>query len=140
LKVVKASWADHKEICEVARLSKFSKGFAGGGLRYVETYYEAGWVYIVRLRGKIVGFVCVRHCTREPHTSIYYLGVSVKRKGIGRALLMQALKDSKWKCLELVSEKENEEGFAFYKALGFKKIGEGANSKGVPYWRLEVKR
>lgn len=140
LKIEKAKWADHKDISAVAKLSKFSKGFAGGGLRYIESYYEAGWVYVKRTRGKIVGFVCVRHCTREPHTSIYYLGVSEKRKGIGRALLKAALKDSKWKCLELVSEKENEEGFAFYKKLGFKVIGEGANSKGVPYWRLEVKR
>jgi ribosomal protein S18 acetylase RimI-like enzyme len=139
MKVLQAKWAEHKEISAVAKLSKFSKGFASGGLRYVDQYYEKGWVSTVRLRSKVVGFICVRHCTREPHTSVYYLGVAEKRRGIGSALIQEAMKQSAWKCLELISEKENEEGLAFYKALGFKVIGDGANSQDVPYWRLELR-
>lgn len=140
MKIAKAAWAEHKEISVVARLSPYSKGFASGGLRYVDSYYEKGWVLTARAGRKLLGFVCVRHCVNKPHTSIYYLGVAEKRKGVGTALLMEALKQSKWKCLELISEKENLEGFKFYKALGFKVIGDGANSKGVPYWRLELKK
>lgn len=136
MKIRPALWEEHKAISAIAKLSKFTKGFASGGLRFVDTYYEKGWVLVAEHRGKIVGFVCVRHCTRKPHTSIYYIGVAEKRKGVGKALLMRALKDSPHNALMLISEKENEEGLKFYKHIGFKVVDQGANSAGVPYWRL----
>ncbi len=141
MKIVKAKWEEHDEVVKVAKLSKFSKGFAGGGLRYIDSYYQKGWVLVAKERNKIVGFVCVRHCIRKatPHTSVYYLGAAEKRKGIGTALINAVMAESNWKCIELISEKENEDGFKFYKKLGFKVIGDGANAAGIPYWRLELK-
>lgn len=136
MKISKANWEEHKEICTIARLSPYTKGFASGGLRYVDTYYEKGWVLAAYRGKKITGFVCVRHCVRNPHTSVYYIGVLERRKGLGRALLERVLKDSPHGTIRLISEKENEDGLAFYKRLGFKVEGEGANSAGVPYWKL----
>jgi ribosomal protein S18 acetylase RimI-like enzyme len=138
LKIVKARWEEHAAVTALAKLSKFTKGFASGGLRYVDTYYQKGWVYLAKERGRLLGFCCVRHCVNKPHTSIYYIGVKpeLRGKGIGRALLQAVRKDSRWPTLELISEKENEQGFAAYKALGFNVVGEGANAAGVPYWRL----
>jgi ribosomal protein S18 acetylase RimI-like enzyme len=141
MKIVPAKWEEHDEVAKVAKLSKFSKGFAGGGLRYVEEYYAKGWVLVAKERGKILGFICVRHCVvkSKPHTSVYYLGVAKKRCGIGTRLIDAVMAESKWKCIELISEKENLEGLAFYQTIGFKTIGDGANAAGVPYWRLEKK-
>jgi ribosomal protein S18 acetylase RimI-like enzyme len=140
MKITKAVWADHAEVSALAKLSKFTKGFASGGLRYIDTYYNNGWVYIVRLRGKIAGFCCVRHCVNRPHTSVYYIGVdpAQRGKGIGRALIQAAQKEANFPRLELISEKENEESLKFYKKLGFKIVGDGANSKKIPYWRLNL--
>lgn len=140
MKIVAAKWDEHAEVAKVAKLSKFSKGFASGGLRFVDTYYEKGWVLVAKERSKIVGFICVRHCVQKskPHTSVYYLGAAEKRKGIGTALISAAMKASSWGRIQLISEKENEDGFKFYKKLGFKVVSDGANAAGVPYWRLEL--
>lgn len=161
MKIETAKWVDHGEILKLSALSKFTKGFSGVGMGSVETYYTRGWVSVVRLKGNIVGFLCAHHCVRKPvrkagkelyyakfdglygrvHSSVYYVGTSAPRKGIGSALLQHAKKTSPNELLELISEKENEQGLKFYKALGFKVVGEGANSAGTPYWRLvlEVK-
>lgn len=156
MKITKASWEDHAEILKLSARSKFTKGFSGVGMGSVKDYYDRGWVSIIRQRGAIVGFLCVHHCVRKPvrragkdlyhakfarfydrvHSSVYYVGTSVQRKGVGTALLQHALKTSPNALLELISEKENEQGLAFYKHLGFQVVGEGANSAGVPYWRL----
>jgi len=153
MKIEKAKWSEHKEILKLSALSKFTKGFSGVGMGNVEEYYTRGWVSVVRQKGKIVGFLCVHHCVRKPHkpdiyydkflryyerphTSVYYVGTSVPRKGIGSALLQHAMKTSPNGLLELISEKENVQGLRFYKKLGFKVVGEGQNSAKVPYWRL----
>lgn len=141
MKIVKAKWEEHDQIAAIAKLSKFSKGFASGGLRYIDSYYEKGWVFIAKEGKKILGFVCVRHCVQKskPHTSVYYLGAAEKRKGVGTALINAVMLESSWDCIELISEKENEDGFKFYQKLGFKVIGDGANAAGIPYWRLELR-
>ncbi len=156
MKITKAVWEDHAEILKLSAQSKFTKGFSGVGMGSVKTYYDRGWVSIIRQRGAIVAFLCVHHCVRKPflragkalyytkfaryyhrvHSSVYYVGTSVPRKGLGTALIQHAVKASPNALLELVSEKENEQGLAFYKHLGFQVVGEGSNSAGVPYWRL----
>lgn len=156
MKIEVAKWEDHPEVLRLSARSKFTKGFSGVGMGGVEEYYKRGWVTVVRQRGVIIGFLCVHHCVRKPvrrvgkeiyhakcahfydrvHSSVYYVGTSVPRKGIGKALVLRALKDSPNGLLELISEKENEQGLKFYKALGFQVVGEGENAAGVPYWRL----
>lgn len=158
MKIVKAKWEDHNEVLKLSALSKFTKGFSGVGMGSVEAYYTRGWVSVVQLKGKIVGFLCMHHCVRKPvrragkelyhakferlynrvHSSVYYVGTSIPRKGIGTALIQHAKKTSPNELIELISEKENEQGLKFYKALGFKVVGEGANSAGTPYWRLTL--
>lgn len=152
MKIEVAKWEDHSEVLRLSARSKFTKGFSGVGMGSVKDYYDRGWVTVVRQRGVIVGFLCAHHCVRKPqrkpglykdvkwydrvHSSVYYVGTSVPRKGIGKALVLRALKDSPNGLLELISEKENEQGLKFYKALGFQVVGEGENAAGVPYWRL----
>lgn len=156
MKITKAVWEDHAEILKLSARSKFTKGFSGVGMGSVKDYYDRGWVSVIKQRGTIVGFLCVHHCVRKPvrrankalyhekfarlydcvHSSVYYIGTSLLRKGIGTALIQHALKTAPNVCLELISEKENEQGLAFYKRLGFQVVGEGSNSAGVPYWRL----
>jgi ribosomal protein S18 acetylase RimI-like enzyme len=156
MKLVTAKWEQHSDVLKLSARSKFTKGFSGVGMGSVEEYYKRGWVTLVMQKGEVVGFLCVHHCVRKPvrkqgkelyyarhtsmydrvHSSVYYVGTSVPRQGIGGALIQHAMKTSPNKLLELISEKENEQGLKFYKALGFKVVGEGANSAGTPYWRL----
>lgn len=160
MKIVKAVWAQHKEILKLSALSKFTKGFSGVGMGSVEDYYTRGWVSVMLEKGEVIGFLCMHHCVRKPvrkqgkelyytkfsalygrvHSSVYYVGTSYPRNGVGTALLRHAMKTSPNELLELISEKENEQGLKFYKALGFKVVGEGANSGGVPYWRLMLEK
>lgn len=136
MKIRKAKWEEHKRVCEVARLSKFTKGFASGGLRFVDSYYQRGEVLVAEAHGRLLGFACVRHCVRRPYTSVYYIGATENGRGVGRALLRQVLKESPHTCIQLISEKENKQGLGFYRHIGFTIQGEGANRAGVPYWRL----
>lgn len=136
MRVVKASWEDHKEICALARLSPFSKGFVD--VRFVQEYYQKGWILVTRTRGAVSGFICVRHLVRKAYSSVYYMGVATKRSGVGSVLLSEVGEQSPWRCVKLISEKANVEGLAFYKALGFYVEGEGANKQGEPFWRLTL--
>lgn len=135
MKVIPATWEQHKEIAALCKLSPYSKGFLD--MYYIQEYYQKRDVLITLQRSKITGFIAVRHCKLRPYTSVYYMGVTVKRTGIGRALIEKVQSLSPWKILRLISEKANNEGLKFYKSLGFKVLGESTNKQGEPYWILE---
>jgi ribosomal protein S18 acetylase RimI-like enzyme len=135
VRVRKALWAEHKAICQLAKLSPFSRTFLD--IRFIQEYYVKGEVLVAEDRGKLVGFICVRHCVRKPHTSVYDMGVAVPRQGVGAKLLEAVEKASPWKRIRLISEKANSNAGKFYTAMGFKVTGAGENKQGEPYWILE---
>ena len=130
MKIETAAWEDHAEISQLAKKSKYTKGFVSGGLRFVDTYYARNFVLKATHRGKIVGFVCVYHCSRKKHSSIYYISTDGTLPGTGRALLKAALKQSPHTTLRLIVEAENEKAIGFYKHLGFTIESTGANKHG----------
>lgn len=131
---------DHKAICKLARLSPYSKGFCD--VRFIQEYYKEGWIGVVRMgvlapsEGLIVGFICLRHCKRKPHTSVYYMGVHPghQRKGLASLLLNWAILTSPHHLVELNSEMENVSGRRLYEKLGFVVYDTGANKHGVKHY------
>ena len=118
---------EDKLVCKVAKqCGKFARDFASIMFirQGIDKLYERHAVLGAWLGGELVGFCCAPHLVRKPHTSIYYMGVLEQHRqtGAGKALVLEALKRSPHKRLELVCEEGNEAGLAFYKALGFKPV------------------
>lgn len=131
---------DHDGICEVAKKNKYTKG-ATSPHYLSESAYTKGWVGIVKTkRGRIVGFTCVRHLSRDTYTSLYYIGVDpeFQGKGIGHALVNWVMITSPHDRIRLICEKANEDSVAWYHRRGFEVVEDGANKAGEEYWRFEL--
>lgn len=114
-----ATWEDHKPILKLSKQSPYTKTL--GDVRYIQEYYAKGWMLKAEQRGEIVAFACIRHCLRNPYTTIYYLGVteSCRGKGVGRRLEMEIENNSPHEEIRLGIEEDNKQGQAFWIALGF---------------------
>lgn len=125
---------------ELAKLDKHTKG-ANSPMNINPTSIEKGWVILAESGGQAVGFMVVRHCTRNPWTSLYYIGVhpDYRGKGYGEELVWWLINDSPHRRIRLVCEVENEASNLFYKAMGFELQGQsttkGGNVNNV--WILE---
>lgn len=113
---------DHKGITKLSKSSPFTKGF--GDIRFIQEYYTKGWVFKCNRLGVLAGFLILRHCTRQPWTTIYYAGVDpgCRRKGIGVSLLDYVEKTTPHSQIRLGVEEINKEGILFWKANGFEEL------------------
>ncbi|EIA19836.1 GNAT family N-acetyltransferase [Listeria fleischmannii] len=90
-------------------------------------------VLVMENSGDILGFVGIF----EPEHFIHHLYVNqnARGSGVGRELLLAALKTSK-ATFSLKCVAENEKALLFYKKMGFKKVSEGFSEDGR-YFVLE---
>lgn len=142
-RIRKATEADHKELCRISRTHP-----AGSGFSHImfssPLAYERGWIRLLYgedtnvkdSKPVILGFTCVRHKVREPKTMLYYIVVdaTIRRQGLGQALLDDVFATSPHKCVELSCLKNNTEAMAFYTKNNFIARGESLKGKG---WHLE---
>lgn len=134
-----ANISDHKSIYYVASRSKYTRGFSNR-IYSGPKMYARGWIGVYRNSvKKTVGFVCLRHGTRNGWTTIYDLGVlpEYERRGIGSALAQWALNTSPHKRVHLNVDRSNERAILFYTALGYRRIGDGVWKSGQQYLTLE---
>lgn len=135
--IMRASPEDHKDILQVAKISKYTKDFSNQVMFSSEAAYEKGWINkaLIDESGPIIGFTCVRHKVREPKTMLYFIGVLPEfgGMGIGRSLLDFAMASSPHKTMELNVMKDNE-ALKFYERLGFRTVGEAMKGEAL---RLE---
>jgi hypothetical protein len=111
---------DHKAILKLARLSPYTKGFQD--VRFIQEYYHQGWIGIAENeQGDMVGFICIRHCVKQPWTTIYYVGSIAK--GAGGQLVEWAWETSPHSVLRCGVDEGNEGGRAFWHAMGFDPLG-----------------
>ena len=129
VRISQATWEDHKGILRVSKQSSYTEPLSE--VRYIQEYYGQGWMLKAVRANEIVGFVCLRHCLRNPYTSIYYLGVAdgCKRSGVGRRLAKYVDRASPHQEIRLGIEEMNEEAIMFWTSLGFEKLGEPKTAK-----------
>lgn len=128
-----ATPADHKAILQVAKQSKYTKDFSNQVMFSSDAAYEKGWIRVLEMDGKIVGFTCIREKVRQPETVLYFIGVdgSAKGQGVGKKLIQDIIDRTKHRCLALNVAKANEEARAFYDRLGFTTVGESLKGTGL---------
>lgn len=114
---------DHKVLLKLARQSPYTKGFQD--VRYVQEYYTKGHILVAEDAGELLGFVCLRHCVRQPWTTIYYLGVREDARGrkIGSKLTRYTADASPHAEIRLGVDESNAGGMAFWYRLGFQMTG-----------------
>jgi len=135
-----APYEVHDEIVKLARLSPFTRDFSNHMFSGEEAY-KKGWIGMTRHHGSpnnINGFVCVRHCSNRPYTSLYFIGVmeNAKGTGISDALLNWVIDHTPHKQIRLGCMNDNMEGNNFYTKHGFTTVGEKYKGKGKE-WVLE---
>lgn len=124
IEVVRAAWEDHKTLVKISRQSPYTKGFSD--VRYVQEYYTNGWVgklEVAKNQSKsILGFVLVRHCKREPWTTIYYAAVAQEErgKGLGVSLLDWVERETPHQQIRLGVDEANVGAERFWLRQGFK--------------------
>jgi GNAT superfamily N-acetyltransferase len=106
-------------------------------IKYSGDMIDAGWVRVARVNGRIVGFIA-RH---ESEIYALYVLPEVKDKGVGTALLKDAMED----CDRLGLWSYEANGFAthFYLHRGFKEVARtdgSGNEAGLPDIRYEWTR
>lgn len=131
--IINAPHSLHPEIMKIAKLSKYTRDFSNH-MFSGEEMYKKGWISAVMDdQGKVVGFSCVRHKTRTPETSLYFIGLAPEQKGLGLgSRLIDHIKDSSpHRCIQLNVMKDNEPALGFYKRLGFRELGPALKGAGV---------
>lgn len=130
-----ATVEEHKEILDIAKTSKYTRDF-GSHMFSPPAAYEKGWIMVAVMKGRIVGFTCVRHKVRAPETMLYFITVHPDHRSglIGQRLLEHVMKEGPHTKMALNVMKENERAVAFYKRIGFWIAGEAM--KGEAY-RME---
>lgn len=152
--VIKRATPEHAAECnEIARLSKFTRGFHSPSRFYEEKRREAFgagdlpshvWVAVKYNSEEVVGFAwCVPMKPRHmPYSMLYDMGVApaARGQGVGKALLKEIKKHAKTGAVRLLCEDRNKEGAAFYKAAGCRVVGKGnvgGKPTGAAYTRWE---
>jgi ribosomal protein S18 acetylase RimI-like enzyme len=144
-----ATKADHAVLSKIAASHRAGQGFTHF-MFSGDAAYEKGWIRVVEMDGRIVGFTCVRHKARQPKTMLYYIivdkdyrsgslktgpsGGTIPIVGVGQALLDDLIKTTPHRCIELSCLKDNEPALKFYAKNGFAQQGEALKGKG---WHLE---
>lgn len=102
--------------------------------------YAVKAIGMAKIRRKIVGFVCLRHCIRKPYTIIYDVGVlpEEKRKGIGKALVNWAFSNSPHGAIRLNVDVRNKEAIEFYELMEFSLVERGQWKNGDKYFTMEL--
>lgn len=144
VRVVTATFADDPAICEIAKLSPFTKGFVAFRRYHQEdwTAYEKGEIGKALQGSKIVGFVYVKQYMRKPGSVLHYMGVLPYRqsRGVGTALLKWARGKSNGPVV-LSCEHANADATEFYRRSGLRPIGEGTYGREPdlrPYTKWEM--
>jgi ribosomal protein S18 acetylase RimI-like enzyme len=125
----------------VAREGKYLAFLKGPSLEMARNFVveniQDNWPhYIATLNNKVIGWCDISSLHRHVHAHVGSLGIGVlasyRGKGIGRALMMSALKAAQAKGLtrvELTVRENNKNAIALYKKLGFK--AEGYHPKAI---------
>lgn len=125
---------DHKQICAIAKESKHTSAFSHM-MFSGDDAYEKGWIQVAEdeTDGSMLGFYCVRHKTRTPATSLYFITITEDARGLGiGSRMLQHLEDnSPHTCVELNVMKNNPDAIRFYERHGYKIVGESLKGKGV---------
>lgn len=129
----KAAFIEHGSIMKIAKLSKYTRDFSNH-IFSGEAMYEKGWINVAHMDfALLAGFYCVRHKTRTPATTLYFIGIDpeFKEMKVGTDLLQHMKDNSPYKCIELNCMKDNEPALKFYEKHGFKETGESLKGTGV---------
>lgn len=134
-----ATLEDKPEIIRISKQSKHTRGVSNP-MFMPDKAFEVGEVGVAEHKGRIVGFVAVHHLVRKPYTSLHYVGVdeSARGKGAGERIVRWVMRQSPHDHIRLICDKTNHEAHKFYKKLGFRQTGEGANKAGEEYYVWEV--
>jgi GNAT superfamily N-acetyltransferase len=135
-----ATFEDDTEICQLARLSRYTREFATHIFFRddIEQTYAKGEVAVAREAGRVVGFVYCKRPKRKPFAVVHYM--ASRRKGLGARLLQWASQFAKPLPVELSCEHTNERGLAFYSSVGAKilYLGEYGKKTKRTYTRFQL--
>lgn len=132
---------EHKKILEISKLSKYTKDFSNQVMFSSPAAYEKNWILVAEDQGEIIGFICFRVKMRKPETTLYFVGVREKRRGVGWALIMEMMRYAGDNLtLTLNCAKDNDIGNAFYARHGFEVTGESLKGTGYALRRVFTRK
>jgi ribosomal protein S18 acetylase RimI-like enzyme len=124
LRVRVATMDDHKDICRIAKQSKYTSAYSNMIFSGEDCYAQGRIRVGIDADDKIVGFTCRRDRKRNPASVLYFIGVETEQrgKGIGH-ILMADLRKVSIGIVEFKVMKDNR-AVGFYRSLGYKEVGE----------------
>jgi ribosomal protein S18 acetylase RimI-like enzyme len=127
---------EHKDLLKIAKTSKHTSAFGSIMFSSPEAY-DRGWIRVIELDGKVVGFSCRRDKIRSPETVLYFITIlpEHRRSGMGWSAIQDFMSQSPHKVLTLNCAMENVEGLAFYHKHGFTVTGITLGGEGVGFRR-----
>lgn len=131
--------SEHKELMKLTKLSKYTRDFSNRMFSASEMY-ERGWIQVAEaindvpegLASSFIGFYCIRHKTRVPATSLYFIGVDpvAKKRSIGTMLLGHLMLMSPHPRIDLNCSKDNTAAVKFYERHEFTIVGDSLGGAG----------
>lgn len=116
-----------RHLSEVLRIERVSFGAPWSEVSFMSELYNPASVAYVALAGSsVAGYIIVRQIVDEGHILNLAVRPDLRRKGIARALVENAmadLRESLCKYIYLEVRASNEEAKKLYEALGFKIVG-----------------
>jgi ribosomal-protein-alanine N-acetyltransferase len=116
---------DLDEVLAIERAS-FKTPWSRSAFRYELTQNRVARSQVVRLRGQLVGYLCLWEIGHEIHITNVAVHPSFRRRGVARALLGSVLGDARRTGVELVFlevRPTNVEALSLYEGFGFRVIG-----------------
>ena len=116
---------DLDEVLEIERAS-FQTPWSRGAFRYELTQNRVARSVVVRIAGRLVGYLCLWEIGHEIHITNLAVRPDFRRRGIARALLSHVMDGARQSNVELVFlevRPTNLEALALYESFGFRVIG-----------------
>lgn len=121
---------EHADLCRLAKTSKWTRDYSNhmfsGSHAYAREWIWGAYEYDpADGNERCLGFFCVRHKSRTPATTLYFIVVNqtFQRCGVGQKLLDKLKELAPHPKIDLNVGLENSQARAFYARNGFLEVG-----------------
>ena len=116
---------DLDEVLDIERLS-FKTPWSRAAFRYEITQNRVARCLVIRLGGRLVGYLCLWEIGHEIHITNLAVHPDWRRQGLARSLIQSVLEDARGRGVTLAFlevRPTNTEALGLYESLGFSVIG-----------------